>query len=51
MSNAELSDRQLLAEAKAAIREKDFEHAKPFLAEFSNRSLARDKAKAANDPA
>jgi len=51
MSNARLSDRQLLAEAVAAFRKKDFKRAKPFLAEFSKRSLAKYKAKVANDTA
>ncbi|MEP9360067.1 hypothetical protein [Sphingomonas sp. KR3-1] len=49
MSNAELTDRQLLNEVRAAFRERARERAKPFLAEFSRRSLARDKAKVAND--
>lgn len=49
MSNAELTDHQLLNEAKAAFRERGRECAKPFLAEYSRRSLARDKAKVAND--
>jgi hypothetical protein len=50
MSNAKLTDQQLLNEAKAAFREGGKERAKPFLAEFSRRSVARDKARAANDP-
>jgi hypothetical protein len=50
MSNAELTDQQLLNEASAAFREGGKERAMPFLAEFSRRSVARDKAKAANDP-
>jgi hypothetical protein len=50
MSNTELTDQQLLNEAQAAFREGSKERAKPFLAEFSRRSEARDKAKAANDP-
>ncbi|WP_169833096.1 hypothetical protein [Sphingomonas panacis] len=49
MSNTELTDDQLLEAAKAALRDKDRERAKPFLAEFSERSLARVKAKVAND--
>lgn len=51
MSIAELTDQQLLNEAKAAYRDGGKELAKPFLVEFSRRSVARDKAKAANDPA
>ena len=51
MSNPELSDYQLLGEAKAALREKDIERAKPLFAEFSERSVAKVKAKVANDPA
>ncbi|HEX7851193.1 MAG TPA: hypothetical protein VF485_15790 [Sphingomonas sp.] len=51
MSNAELSDRQLLAEATAAFREKNFARAKHFLAELSKRTLAKSKAKVANDTA
>ncbi|WP_168355935.1 hypothetical protein [Sphingomonas gei] len=50
MSNAELTDQQLLNEAQAAFREGGKERAKPFLVEFSRRSVARDKAKVANDP-
>lgn len=51
MSNTELTDHQLLAEIKAAVREKDSNRAKAFAAEFSERSLARNKARAANDHA
>jgi hypothetical protein len=51
MSNTELSDRRLLDIAKAALREKDGERAKALFAEFSERSVARDKAKVANDTA
>lgn len=51
MSNPELSDYQLLDEARAALREKDIERAKPLFAEFSERSVAKVKAKVANDPA
>jgi hypothetical protein len=50
MSKAELTEQQLLNEAQAAFREGGKERAMPFLAEFSRRSLARDEAKAANDP-
>ncbi|WEK02377.1 MAG: hypothetical protein P0Y59_12060 [Candidatus Sphingomonas phytovorans] len=51
MSNADLNDRQLLREAIAAFREKDIERARPLFAEFSERSVARVKARVANDPA
>jgi hypothetical protein len=51
MSNVELSDHQLLDKAKAALREKDVEHAKLLFAEFFERSVARNEAKVANDPA
>jgi hypothetical protein len=51
MSNTELDDYQLLDQAKAAFRGKDMERAKPLLSEFSKRSVARVKAKVANDPA
>jgi hypothetical protein len=51
MSNTELNDHQLLAGAKAALRQKDGERAKAFFAKFSERSLARNKARVANDPA
>jgi len=50
MSNKELSDHQLLEIAKAALLEKDGERAKVLFAEFSERSVARDKTKVANDP-
>ncbi|MDB5678076.1 hypothetical protein [Sphingomonas bacterium] len=50
MSNTELSDHQLLDVAKAALREKDSERAKLLFAEFSERSVARDKARVAKDP-
>jgi DNA phosphorothioation-dependent restriction protein DptG len=50
MSNTELSNRQLLDIAKAALGEKDAERAKLLFAEFSKRSVARDKARVANDP-
>lgn len=49
MSNPELSDNQLLDEAKAAVRQKDNERAKPFLAEYRKRRMAVLKAKVAND--
>ena len=51
MSTPELSDNQLLAEAKVALREKNGKRAKVFFAEFSERSLARNKARVANDAA
>jgi hypothetical protein len=51
MSNTEMSDHQLLDKAKTAIHEKDGERAKVLFAEFSERSVARNKAKVANDPA
>lgn len=51
MSNADLNDRQLLREAIAAFREKNIERARPLFAEFYERSVARVKAKVANDPA
>ena len=50
MSNTEFDDCELLNLAAAAIREKDPERAKPLLAEFSERSVARVKARVANDP-
>lgn len=50
MSNAELSDHQLLDKAKAALSVKDGDLAKVLFAEFSDRSVARNKAKVANDP-
>ena len=50
MSTTELSDHQLLANGKAALREKDGERAQALFAEFSKRSVARSKAKVANDP-
>ena len=49
MSNADLSDRQLLRDAIAALRDKNMERAKLLFAEFSERRLARIKAKVAND--
>ena len=49
MSNAELSDRKLLHAALTAFREKDLERAKPLFAEYTERSVARLRAKAAND--
>ena len=49
MSNADLSDRQLLSEALTAFREKNIERAKPLFAEFSERRVAKVKAKVAND--
>lgn len=49
MSNTELSDYQLLDKAKAALREKNGDRAKILFAEFSERSVARNKAKVAND--
>jgi hypothetical protein len=51
MSNTELSGHQLLDKAKTALREKDEERVKGLFAEYSERSVARDKAKVANDPA
>ena len=51
MSYVELSDRQLLDKVRAAAREKNMERAKPFLAEFCERSVAKVKAKVANDTA
>jgi hypothetical protein len=51
MSNTDLSDRQLLDAARAAFHAKDLERAKPLFAEFSERSVARVKAKVANDVA
>lgn len=51
MSNSELSDRQLLDQVRAAVREKNMERAKPLVAEFAARSVARVKAKVANDTA
>jgi hypothetical protein len=51
MSNADLNDRQLLREAITAYRKKNIERARPLFAEFSERSIARVKAKVANDPA
>jgi hypothetical protein len=51
MSNTELSDHQLLYKAKTALREKDGERANGLFSEYSKRSVARDKAKVANDPA
>ena len=50
MSNAELSDEQLLAEIKAAQLVKDDERAKSLATTLSDRSLAGAKAKVANDP-
>jgi hypothetical protein len=49
MSSTELSDRQLLAEVKAAVREKRLDRAKLFFDELHTRGLARLKAKVAND--
>ena len=49
MSNAELSDHQLLDKAKAALRDKDGDRAEVLFAEFSDRSVARNKARVAND--
>lgn len=51
MSNAELSDEQLLAEIKVAQLGKDVERAQSLVTTFSERSLARVQAKVANDPA
>lgn len=51
MSNTALSDHWLLNEAKAALREKDGERVKALFDKFSERSVARSKAKVANDPA
>jgi len=49
MSEADLSDRQLLLAVRAAVREKDLERAKPLFAEYAERIVARLKAKVAND--
>ncbi len=49
MSDAELSDSQLLEAARIAFREKDIERAKPLFAKFLERSSARIRAKVAND--
>ncbi len=50
MSDPESSDWQLLGEARAALREKDLERARPLFAEYSERRLARLMAKEiAND--
>jgi hypothetical protein len=49
MSNAELSDRQLLRAALATFREKDIERAKPLFAEYLERSVISLKAKVASD--
>ena len=51
MSNTEMSDHQLIDNAKAALREKDGKRAKVLFAELSERSVARNKAQVANDPA
>jgi len=51
MSNAELSDHQLLDKAKTALRQKDGDRAKGLFTEYSKRSVARHQAKVANDPA
>jgi hypothetical protein len=51
MSNVELSDHQLLDKAKTALRQKDGDRAKGLFTEYSKRSVARDRAKVANDPA
>lgn len=51
MSNAKLSDHQLFGEAKAALRGKDEKRAEALFAELSERSVTRNKAKVANDPA
>ena len=49
MSDTKLSDCQLLHEAKKAFRKKDTERAKHLAAEIEERSLAKNKAKVAND--
>lgn len=49
MSNTDLSDLQLLNDAKAALRDKDKHRAAALWAEFCERSVARVKAKVAND--
>jgi len=49
VSEADLSDRQLLLAVRAAVREKDLERAKPLFAEYAERSVVRLKAKVAND--
>jgi hypothetical protein len=49
MSNIDLSSRQLFDQAKAAVREKNMERAKPLFAELAARSLAEVRAKVAND--
>jgi hypothetical protein len=51
MSNTKLSDHQLFEEAKAALCGKDRGRAKALFKAFFDRSAARDKARAANDPA
>ena len=51
MSYIELSDRQLLDQARAAVREKNMDRTKPLFAEFAERSVTRVKAKVANDTA
>lgn len=50
MRNTESSEHQLLGKAAAALREKDRELANRLFAEYSELSVARDKARAANDP-
>lgn len=50
MSDKESSDHQLLEIGKSALLEKDRERAKALFREFAERSVARDKAKVANDP-
>jgi hypothetical protein len=49
MSDTNLNDYQLFEQAKAAIRAKNAERAQNLLTEISERSVARDKARVAND--
>jgi hypothetical protein len=49
MSTTDSSDFKLFRAALARIREKGIESAKPLLAEFSERRVAKAKAKVAND--
>lgn len=51
MSHPDYTDAELLNEIKVAQRDKDIERAKSLMMVFSERSLARVKAKVANDVA
>lgn len=51
MDNGGASDRRLLEEAKAALREKDHDRAAPILTEVAERGAANAQAKVANDAA